>query len=123
MRFGLFDFQTDLAVIHQQMDPGREGREDLGMRQRHPILVAGRGVEVEADGAPLLHDERPFGHRAEPQLRSLEVGQHGDRAAASGFDIADDIQAFPMVVVAAVAEIETENIGARVEQGLNDLPA
>ena len=73
--------------------------------------VAGRGVEIEADVGPFLHDERPFGHRAEAQLRPLEVGQDGDRAAGPGLDIAHDIQTFPMVLVAAVAEIETENVG------------
>ena len=123
LRFGLLDLQPDLAVVHQQMDAGRQGREDLGMRQRHPVTVAGRGVEVEADAGPFLDHERPFGHRAEPQLRPLEVGQDGDRAAGPGFDIAHDIEAFPVVLVAAVAEIETENVGARVEQGLDDLPA
>ena len=30
--FGLLDLQPDLAVVHQQMDAGRQGREDLGVR-------------------------------------------------------------------------------------------
>ena len=123
LRFGLLDLQPDLAVVDQQMDAGRQGREDLGMRQRHPVAVAGRGVEVEADASPFRDHERPFGHRAEPQLRPLEVGQDGDRPAGPGLDIAHDIEAFPVLLVAAVAEIETENVGARVEQGLDDLPA
>src|SRR3546814_7181803 len=44
----VLDFQAQLAVVDQQGGSGREGGEDLRMRQRRALVVARRLIEIEA---------------------------------------------------------------------------
>ena len=88
------------------------------MWQRCALLVAGlRVVQIETEAGPFFKADRPVGKGAEAQFRSLEVDQDADRASNFTLDATDQFE-IPLVIgMAAMAEIETENICAGIEEG------
>src|SRR5947207_14715423 len=60
---------------------------------------------------------------AEPQLRSLQIGENADRPPGVGFDLANFGESGAVLVVGAVAEIEPEDIDPGVEQRAQALAA
>ena len=87
------------------------------MGQADPRRIAGRVGQVEAEGRSFFELDRTIGEAADAQLRSLKVDQHRDRAAGAGLELADRRMASAVVVVAAVTEVEPEDVDARFEQG------
>ena len=55
---------------------------------------------------------RPSGQLPYPQLGALQIGQDADRPAHLLLDGPNDVVTRPVLVVAAVAEIEPEYIGS-----------
>src|SRR5690606_35591742 len=58
----------------------------------------------------------PFGEAAQPQLRSLKVGQHADRASDLRLRTAHRGDGRGVVVVASMAEIDPEEVRAGPRQ-------
>ena len=52
-------------------------------------------------------------------IATLQVEHRADRPPGLAFQVADDPQALAVVLLAAMAEIKPEDIGARVEQGMD----
>src|SRR5262249_35243791 len=92
-----------------------------GMGHRRTAAVAGRRVEVEAEAIAGLELDRSGGEGAEPELRPLQVGEDADRPPGLLLERADRVDALPVVVVRAVAEVEPEHVDAGAEQGLDAL--
>ena len=96
--------------------PAADRLEDLGVRQRHPLLVARLGAEVEAEGGAARELDRAVAEGADPELRPLQVDDDRDRPLGLGLDRAHRLVALRLVGVAAVREIEPEGVGAGLEQ-------
>src|SRR3954467_13353566 len=120
---GLLDFEAHLAVIDEQLNAGRERREDLWVGQRNPIAGPWGRVEVEADPITFLQRDWPLGQAADPQFRPLQVGEDRDGPPGLSFDRADDVVARLVLRVAAVAEVEAEHVRSGLEQRPDHLRA
>ena len=81
LRAGRLDLEPDLAVVDQQLHARCQRREDLGVRQRHPLGAARRRVEVEPHPIADGERQRPSGQPADAQLGALQVRQDADRPA------------------------------------------
>ncbi len=108
--------QAQLAVIQQQRGADAGGHHDLGVRQLHPAGVARHRGQVEAEGSARSAAHASGLEGAHPQLRPLHVGQDADRAARFRFQRADDGDVGGVVVMAAMAEVQPEHVGAAAEQ-------
>ncbi|MOA32648.1 hypothetical protein D3C78_1538860 [compost metagenome] len=86
------------------------------MRQVDAGAVARGGIAVEHEYIARAHRDLAGGEGADAQLRALQVGQDRDRAASFGLDLAHGIVARAVVFVRAVAEVQPEHVGARLEQ-------
>jgi len=84
--------------------------------QRNPLAGARGRVEVEADALTFLEGDRTLGQAADPQLRSLQVGENGDGAPGVLLDRSDDVVALLMVLMTPMAEVEAEHVGPGFEQ-------
>ena len=118
MRFGirLGDGEPDLAVVDQQRVARLDGGEDFRMRQVHARGVAGRCVGVEHEGVAGFHRHRAAGERADPQLRPLQIDQDADRPAGVALDRADHAHQLAHALLAGVAHVDAEDVGAGLEQ-------
>ena len=112
----LVDAQANLAVIDQQVRPGHQRGEDLGVRQLHTGLVARRVIQVQTERRALLQQDGAVGEDADAQLRSLQVGEDGDRPTEFGFDLADVAVPGRGLLVGAVAHVQAERVCARFDQ-------
>ena len=73
--------QRDVAVVDQQPVAGPDVVGELLVRCRHAVVGARDVLDGDPDpltGRPL---DRAVGETAEPDLRALQVGEHGDVAA------------------------------------------
>jgi hypothetical protein len=113
-----------------------DGREDLGMRQCGAAPIALCRIEIEAESVAGGDLDRAVGEIAEPELRALQIGENADRPSGLRFDAPDFLEQHTLLVVAAMAEIQPENVhsgleqraqpvaaGARRTDGRNDLGA
>ena len=91
------------------------------MRQTDPIDVAFGGVEVKTEFRAFLEVFGAILEYAATQLWPLKVGEDADRAVQVAFKVADGLVANANVVVAAVAHVQAEDIGAGFEQVLYNL--
>jgi hypothetical protein len=98
-------------------------RQDLRVRQMHPVLVARRGLEVEAEAIATAERHPAFLEAPDPQLGPLQVSHRADGAAARGFHLAHEREAGGVLLVAAMAEVEAEDIHARLGKVRDALPA
>ena len=80
------------------------------------MLVALRLVEVEPEVVAARQGDPAVGEAADPQLGPLQVHDRADRPAALLLDLANDREARRVVLVAAVAEVEAEHVGAGIGQ-------
>ena len=87
------------------------------MRQRHALLSAGRRIHVEPELLALGELHRPLGERTQPQLWALQVHQDGDRMPVMLFHRPQQIDALPVIVLRAVAEVQAKDVRAGLEQG------
>src|SRR3546814_17532832 len=64
-----------LAVVDQQGGSGREGGEDLRMRQRRALVVTRRLIEIEAKALACRQHRFAVLQLADAQLGPLHVGE------------------------------------------------
>ena len=110
------DLDGDLAVVDQQPVADLDLLRQLLVGAGDPVggaedVVAGDGDQVT--GAPLV---RPVGELAEPDLRPLQVGEDGDGAAGLLGGVAHEVVHLLVVLVAAVAEVQSGHVHARLDQ-------
>ena len=115
------DPQPDLAVIDQQARAGFQCREDLGMGKLHPRGIAGLVLQIEAEAVALFQVMRAGGELAHAQLRPLQIAENRDRAAGIGLDLADDVIARLVILMAAMAHVQAEHVGTGIEQGADGI--
>src|SRR6202035_2226499 len=116
-----FDAQSHLAVIEQQLRAWSDRGEDLRVQQRRAVLVAGCRVEIEPETGTGGNFAPALCENAEPQLRPLQVGHDTDGPSRVALDAPDNLMLFVMFALAPVAEIQTEDVDTRVEQGADRL--
>ena len=116
VRPAALDAQTDLAVVDEQRRSGLERLEDLAVRQRRAGRVAGRGVEVEAEGLALGEILRAIGEHPAAQFRALQVGEDGDGTAGIGLDLADRRVTLRDIGMPPVAHVEPKHVGTGLEE-------
>src|SRR5262249_21624853 len=102
--------------VEQKVGARLERREDLAMRQISACRIAGLVDEIEPEGRAFLERHRARLKGADAQLRPLHVGEHADRTSGLALDFADLDEAFSMLIVRAVAEVQPEYIDAGHEQ-------
>ena len=96
--------------------PGLDGGEDFGVRQVHPPDVAGRGIGVERETLAFHQHDRTGREAADPELRALQIDQNPDRPAVIGFHRPDRRHQLAHALVAGVAHVDAEDVGAGLEQ-------
>ncbi len=107
--------QMDTAIVEQQRHARLERGEYFLMRQGRPAGVALGFGKVEAERRALFQN-RALGHLADTQLRSLQIDEDADGPAQLCFDVANRLVPCRHIVVAAMAHIEPEHVGAGFEQ-------
>lgn len=107
-----FSAQVQLTIVDQQAVSGLHRFQNFRMRQEDALVVAGRIVAVEREG--LAWDERDLGvgEFSDAQLWSLQVGENADRPATAGFDGADARHQRAHHLMAGMAHVDAEQIGA-----------
>src|SRR5947208_13782119 len=91
------------------------------MRQRRTPVVTRLARQVEAERRAGLEVDMALGEPADAELGALEVDQDADRPVIFLLQPADDVEALAMIGVAAMAEIEPEDVGAGLEQAADHL--
>src|SRR5262249_36214058 len=104
------------AIVDQHLVPGGNGGMHLRMQERHAPAVARARVAVEADDGSGLQHLLAARQRADADLGTLQVLQHGDRTSDLALDGPDGVKARRVVLVAAMTEVETEHVHAGVEE-------
>ena len=113
--------QPQLAIVQQQRCAGRRHADDLRVGQLHAPGPARRGVQIEPESLAGAEMHPAAAEAADAQLGSLYVGQQADRAAHGLLQRTDDGDVGGVVLVAAVGEIEAEDVGAGVKEAGNHL--
>src|SRR5262249_38383566 len=111
-----YNLQPQLPIVEQKVGARLERREDLAMRQISACRIAGLIDEIEPEGRAFLERRGARLKGADAQLRPLHVGEHADRTSGLALDFADLDEAFSMLIVRAVAEVQPEYIDAGHEQ-------
>ena len=73
--------------------------------------------------APLVEHDRVLAEGADAQLRSLQIDQDADRPAVLGLDLADQADELAHALVARMAHVDAEDVGAGLEQRGDHVPA
>ena len=115
------DAQAQLAVIEQQVGVDGGGGDDLRMGQVDAGAVARRRVEVEPEALARLQMHLATGEFANSQLWPLHIGEDADRPIEALLDFADGGDPGGVILVAAMAEVEPEDIGSGLEQARDNL--
>ena len=113
--------QAQFAIVEQDLGIGLQGLEDLRVRQGRTLAAAERRIKVEAETRAGDQGGHAARQLPDSQLGPLQVQQDPDRMIELSFQIADDVEAGPMVVVSAMAEVQAEDVGAGLDQGANGL--
>ena len=91
------------------------------MRQTDAAAVAGGGIEIEPKCLAHCQLDPALPKAADPELRTLQVGDDADRAPERRLDVADRPVAFGVLLVRAVGEVQTEGVRARLVQRAHPL--
>ena len=103
-------------VVQQHGIAGGKRPEDLRMGHADAVLVARRGVEIEAEGLARDQHRSAFAETADAQLRPLQIGHQPDRAPTFRLQRPHGVATGAVIGMAAMAHIEAENIGPGREQ-------
>jgi hypothetical protein len=85
------------------------------MRQWCPVFVPGLTIEVEMEGGARCELDRPFGKGPQTEFRSLQVRENADWPPGRILYPSDRFKPGAMVVMCAMAEVEPEDVYARLE--------
>ena len=108
--------RTGVEMEAKERVAGFDGSEDLGMRQLRTFGVAGRRIIIEDENLAIGERGRTGCEAPDPELGSLQIDQNADRAAVLEFDRADRRHELAHAVVAGVAHVDAEDVGACREQ-------
>src|SRR5690606_8182236 len=110
------DPQSNLAIIDQKLRARFERSKNLGMRQLDAPRIAQGGIKVKAEPVVRFQLVPAIGKRPDAQFRPLTTGR--DRTRTSGFrlDLANRGVASAVIVMAAMAHVQTKDIRTGVEQ-------
>ena len=89
------------------------------MRHLHPRRITRRRIEVEPHFVAGLDVDLDVRKPAQPQLGSLQVGQHAQRSLQCQLRPAHGLQRRRMILMRAMAEIQPEDIDPGLRQGLD----
>ncbi len=93
--------------------------ENLGVMKRGAPGVARRFIQIEAEFSPLLKGDLAVLELTDAKFRPLQIEKDADGTIEPFLDRADGIVSAFVVFVVTVAEIQSENVGAGLEQGGN----
>ncbi len=108
----LLSAQMQLAVVDQQAVARLDRFENFRMRQENAGVVAGRIVVVQREGLAGNEINLGFGKFTDAQLGTLQVGQNADGTTVTAFNGANTLNQRPHHVVARMAHVDAEEIGA-----------
>ena len=86
------------------------------MRHADAILVSWLVIHVETERRTCRQLDRSIGERADPELRTLQIGKDRDRPSCSLPGPTNDIVARLMVLMRVMAEVKAKYIRPRFEQ-------
>ena len=110
------DVEHHLAVVDQQLVAELQRRDEFGMRDRDDVgIVRGRGGAQAKFGRHADFGDAA-GQVADAEFRALQVGEEGDGAAGGFFSFARGGDAGGVFGVAAVGEVEAEEIDAGAQE-------
>ena len=78
------------------------------MRHANAILVSWLVIQVETEQRTCRQLDRSIGERADPELRTLQIGDQRERAAELFLDRPGEDGAARVLVVRAVREVEAD---------------
>ena len=96
--------------------------KNLGMEEGRAVYIARFVGEVEAKALASNKLDATFGEFSDTQLRPLQVEQNADGAPRFEFDLTNGAHPFGVVCLAAVAEIEAEDVRTCEKIALKLLP-
>ena len=112
----------DLAIIDEEVVANLTRLDDFGMGQQDALVGAGSFVQIEPKGLTFLqHLSVGVGEGSDAELGTLQISQDGNGVVVLFLDLTDDVEQFLLLVVLAVGEVETENVGASEEELLDHL--
>ena len=80
------------------------------MRHADAILVSWLVIQVETEQRTCRQLDRSIGERADPELRTLQIGKDRDRPSCFPLDPTNNIVARLMVLMRAMAEVRAKYI-------------
>ena len=115
----LDDFHSELAIIQRYGVPFFHHAKQFGMRQIDTVFVSFGCIAVEHEFRAGFQLHLATGELADTQFRSLKVRQNRNRSSDQTFHFTNRFMTRTMIVLRAMAEIETEHIDTRLEQSQN----
>jgi hypothetical protein len=80
------------------------------------MFVPGLTIEVEMEGRSCRELDRPFSESAETEFWSLEVSENANWSTRRALYLSDCRKPGVVVVMGAMAEVESKDVDARLEQ-------
>ncbi len=108
--------QLHLAVVDQHDMAGTERPEDLRMRKMDAFGVARRRIGIQDEGLAFEQVDPRVGELPHAKLGALKVDEDADRAPIFRFERPDRADPLAHGIVAGMAHVDAEHIGARLEE-------
>ena len=100
---------------------GRDGFEDLRMREEHALGAAGRLVTIEDEFGAVVDEHAAAMELAEAKLGSLQIAQNANGMARAFGDGAYGLDVGLGHLVRGVAHIDAKDVDAGVDEFFNHL--
>ena len=88
----------------------------LAVRSANSEPIPGYRLQIEPEAVSRAQFDGAAGKSPDAQFGTLQIHHDSDRTADISFNIPDRLKARPVILVVAMAEIQTEHIDAGVEQ-------
>ena len=111
--------QPNRPIIQQQRVAGPDVLGEVGIRRRHAGSVARYGASSQGEPLPAVEVNGAGGDRAEADLGSLEVQQHGDVGTQLLRRLTHRLANDSVVVVGAMGEVQSSDIHTGLDQSLD----
>ncbi len=108
----LFRLQHQLAIVDQQAMTRLYGLQDFRMRQENTGLITRRFIVVEREGLARSQGHLGICKLSDAQLGTLQVGENANGAAVPRFDRADPLDQRAHHIMAGMAHVDAEEVGA-----------
>ena len=103
--------------------PGLSADRISGCGRWTRVSSPGAGSASSTKVAPFAQHDRVVAEGADPQLRALQIDQDADRPAVLGLDLTDQPDELAHALVARMAHVDAEDVGAGLEQRGDHVPA